>query len=42
MPVIGFLNPQSSDALGDRLRGFRQCLRDAGYVEGEHVAIDYG
>jgi putative tryptophan/tyrosine transport system substrate-binding protein len=41
MPVIGFLNPQSLDALGDRLRGFRQGLKDTGYVEGENVAIDY-
>jgi putative tryptophan/tyrosine transport system substrate-binding protein len=41
MPVVGFLNPQSPEALGDRLRGFRQGLKDTGYVEGENVAINY-
>jgi putative ABC transport system substrate-binding protein len=25
MPVIGFLDPRSPDALADRLRGFRQA-----------------
>ena len=41
MPVIGFLNPASSDGSGDRLRGFRQGLKDSGYVEGENVTIIY-
>ena len=41
MPVIGFLDSRSPDALTDRLRGFRQGLKDAGYVEGENVAIEY-
>jgi putative ABC transport system substrate-binding protein len=41
MPVIGFLDPRSPDALADRLRGFRQGLRETGYVEGENVAIEY-
>src|SRR5436853_391027 len=39
MPVIGFLDSRSSDALTDRMRGFRQGLKDAGYVEGENVII---
>ncbi|MEA2916761.1 MAG: hypothetical protein QOJ15_8842, partial [Bradyrhizobium sp.] len=41
MPVIGFLDPRSADALADRLRGFRQGLKDAGFVEGQNAAIEY-
>ncbi len=40
MPVIGFLH-SASDTAPDRLRGFRQGLKDTGYVEGENVAIVY-
>jgi putative ABC transport system substrate-binding protein len=41
MPVIGFLDTRSPDVLVDRLRGFRQGLKETGYVEGENVAIEY-
>jgi putative ABC transport system substrate-binding protein len=40
MPVVGHLNPQSPDGQTGRLRGFRQGLKEAGYVEGENVAIE--
>src|SRR5262244_136539 len=40
IPVIGFLH-SASDTLPDRLRGFRQGLKDTGYVEGETVATVY-
>ena len=40
MPVIGFLDPTSPDAMADRLLAFRQGLKDTGYVEGENVAIE--
>jgi putative ABC transport system substrate-binding protein len=41
MPVIGFLDQRSADATVDLVRGFRQGLKEAGYVEGENVTIDY-
>ena len=41
MPVIGFLYSLSPDPIADRLRGFRQGLKESGYVEGENVTIVY-
>jgi putative tryptophan/tyrosine transport system substrate-binding protein len=41
MPVIGFLYGASPDPVAQRLRAFRQGLKDSGYVEGENVAIEY-
>src|SRR5262245_52289996 len=41
MPVIGFLHSQSPDTIAERLRAFRQGLKDTGYVEGENVAVAY-
>jgi putative ABC transport system substrate-binding protein len=40
-PVIGFLDLRSPEALTDRLRGFRQGLRETGYVEGDNVTVVY-
>jgi len=39
MPVIGFLAPISIDE--EQLRGFRQGLKQAGFVEGENASILY-
>jgi putative tryptophan/tyrosine transport system substrate-binding protein len=39
--VIGFLNPESPDMIASRMRGFRQGLKDTGYVEGENLGIEY-
>jgi putative ABC transport system substrate-binding protein len=41
MPVIGFLDTRSPDTTADRLRAFRQGLKDSGFVEGENVTIVY-
>ena len=40
MPVIGFLSG-TLDGFTERLRAFRQGLKEVGYVEGENVAIEY-
>jgi putative ABC transport system substrate-binding protein len=41
LPVIGYLDPASPDGDLERLRGFRQGLKDVGLVEGENVTIVY-
>ena len=41
MPVIGFLNSGSALAFQRHLDAFRQGLKEAGYVEGRNVEIDY-
>jgi putative ABC transport system substrate-binding protein len=41
MPVIGFLNLASPDVYVERLRAFRQGLKETGVVEGQNVAIEY-
>jgi putative ABC transport system substrate-binding protein len=39
MPVVGFLHGQSPEAVAERMRAFRQGLKDTGYLEGENVTI---
>ena len=41
MPVIGFLGSAAPQSYAIRLRAFRQGLKEAGYVEGQNVEIDY-
>jgi ABC-type uncharacterized transport system substrate-binding protein len=41
MPVIGFLGSDSLDMYADRLRAFRQGLKETGYIEGQNFAIEY-
>ncbi len=41
MPVIGFLNGSSPTGYEPMLAAFRESLKEAGYVEGQNVAIEY-
>jgi DNA-binding LacI/PurR family transcriptional regulator len=42
MPVIRLIDQRSPEALAaNRLRGFRQALRDAGFADGQNAAIEY-
>jgi len=41
MPVLGYLDPTSPGDFAEPRRAFLQGLKEAGYVEGENVAISY-
>jgi putative tryptophan/tyrosine transport system substrate-binding protein len=41
LPVVGFLSPGSSGALGHLVGAFRRGLNEAGYVEHRNVGIEY-
>ena len=41
MPVIGFLGSGSPEVYATRLRVFLEGLKEAGYVEGQNVTIEY-
>ena len=41
VPMIGFLSSQYPAGYLEPLRGFRQGLKESGYVEGENVTIEY-
>jgi len=41
MPAIGFLHSVSAPAFAAPLAAFRTGLSEAGYVEGQNIAIEY-
>ena len=41
MPVVGYLSSGSAGAFTSRLSAFRHGLADAGFHEGQNLAIEY-
>jgi hypothetical protein len=41
MPVIGFLGGTSPEVYANRVRAFRQGLKEAGDIDGQNVEIEY-
>ena len=41
MPVVGFLRSSSIEVAQHMVAGLRQGLKEAGYIEGENVAIEF-
>ena len=41
MPAIGFLNGASSAEFANEVAAFRQGLKEAGFIEGQNVAIEF-
>jgi putative ABC transport system substrate-binding protein len=41
VPVVGFVRDATPIVLDDRVIAFRQGLKEAGFVEGQNVAIEY-
>jgi putative ABC transport system substrate-binding protein len=41
MPLVGFLGSDSPELYAERLRAWRQGMRETGYAEGQNVATEY-
>jgi putative tryptophan/tyrosine transport system substrate-binding protein len=41
MPVVGFLGTTSANSFAPLIAGFRQGLKEIGYVEGQNFAIEF-
>ena len=41
MPVVGYMSPSSPASSKHLLAAFHRGLKEAGYVEGQNVAIEY-
>jgi len=41
MPVVGYVHPGSSDGERRQVDAFHRALNEAGYIEGQNVAIEY-
>lgn len=41
IPLIGFLHSKSPDAVSGEVNAFKRGLNEAGYIEGQNVAIEY-
>ena len=41
LPAVGFLHPASPETFEHIIIGFRRGLSDAGFVEGQNLAIEY-
>jgi putative ABC transport system substrate-binding protein len=41
LPVVGFLNSASAQGYASMAAAFKQGLKEAGYAEGQNVAIEY-
>ena len=42
MPVVGFLNGGSADGYAPMVAAMRQGLKEAGYVDGQNLTIEFG
>jgi putative tryptophan/tyrosine transport system substrate-binding protein len=41
MPIVGFLHSESFNAVSEQVAAFKRALNEAGYIEGQNVAIEY-